>query len=124
MLASGVHDVLIVDDDRLVRESLAEVTVDLGCEARLAASGDDALAALREQATGLLVSDVDMPDISGFELVDRVHALGLHPPFILMSARANPTLADEARRMGAVDFFAKPVALGSYSHAVRGVFSL
>jgi CheY-like chemotaxis protein len=70
-----VHSVLIVDDDQLVRESLAEVTADLGCEPRCAGCGGEALTQLRRQSCGLLVSDVDMPDLSGFALVDRVHAL-------------------------------------------------
>src|SRR3954468_6343720 len=88
--------ILIADDDRLVRESLHDALADLGCDIAEAGNGTDAIAVLRRMQCDLLLSDVDMPDMTGFQLLswvcDSAHAgsgqLHRRPPVVLMSARA------------------------------------
>ncbi len=66
--------ILIADDDRRLRESLSEVFNDLGCTTRTAGSGGGAIEVLRQTRCDLLLSDVDMPDMTGFALLSWVSA--------------------------------------------------
>lgn len=114
------HPTLVVDDDRLVRESLCEVLDDLGCAATAAPGGMQAIRLLKEHSYDLMVSDVDMPDISGFELLRRLDAQHRRPAsVILMSARAEPELMQAAKAAGAATLMSKPVAMGEFTHLVR-----
>ena len=71
--------VLIVDDDELIRETLRELVEMIGCSARLAANGKEALAMMTEQRPCLIILDLLMPVMSGIEL--------------LTAMREDPTLA-------------------------------
>ena len=112
--ASGVmstRSILIADDDRALRESLSEAIADLGCATCTAGSGSEAIAALRARPFDLLLSDVDMPDMTGFQLLSWVHAHQPEPPVVLMSARADAGLLARARADGAITLLPKPVRI-------------
>jgi CheY-like chemotaxis protein len=121
--------VLIADDDRLLRESLSEVLSELGCTTRHVGSGGGAIEMLRQQPCDLLLSDVDMPDMSGFQLLSWVNehptfphggnAAGWHMPVVLMSARADDRLGRAARDAGAVVLLPKPVAIDRITSLVH-----
>ena len=64
--------ILIADDDRLVRESLHDLLADLGWTIEEAGNGTDAIAVLSRMRCDLLLSDVDMPDMTGFQLIQRI----------------------------------------------------
>lgn len=116
------RSILIADDDRLVRESLCEVFADLGCEPTAAANGGAAIVLLSRSHCDLLLSDVDMPDMTGFQLLDWVRA---HPPLTataLMSARADAHLAERARAEGAITLLAKPVPVTEITALVHSLF--
>jgi two-component system response regulator FlrC len=110
--------VLVVDDDAVLRESLCESVSDLGYRAAGVHAGLPALSYVRNHGADLVVSDVDMPDISGFELVARLRVLALPPPVVLMSARADQSLCDEAHRSGAMAMLAKPIPLQAFTGLV------
>jgi len=109
------HSVLVVDDDRLSRESLCEVLSERGWQVRDAARGLAALELLAGGSSDLIVSDVDMPDISGFELFSRMQQAHIRQPVVLISARANERLRAEALRIGAAALFDKPVAIAPFT---------
>ena len=111
--------VIVVDDDRLTRESLCDVLSDLGCQVRDAAGGLLAWDSIRQRPTDMVVSDVDMPDISGFELLARLQGASITSPVILMSARADDDLRRRAHEAGAADLFAKPVSIRSFTNLVH-----
>ena len=116
--------VIIADDDPLVRESLCEVIADLGCEPSAAANGGQAIAMLSRSPWGLLLSDVDMPDMSGFQLLDWVRAHPPATPTALMSARADADLASRARADGAIAMLAKPVPVTEITALVTSILHL
>jgi CheY-like chemotaxis protein len=111
--------ILIADDDRHLRESLHEVFADLGCTIEEAGNGYDAIAVLTRMHCDLLLSDVDMPDMTGFQLLSWVNdrsrlqppPLNHTPKVVLMSARADQRLGLEAQRSGAITLLAKPVTI-------------
>jgi CheY-like chemotaxis protein len=104
--------ILIADDDRLVRESLHDLLADLGWGIEEAGNGSDAIAVLKRMRCDLLLSDVDMPDMTGFELLSWVsHQTHLTSrlPVVLMSARADQQLTRAAQQAGAITLLSKPV---------------
>jgi CheY-like chemotaxis protein len=119
--------ILIADDDRLLRESLHEVLADLGCSIEQAGNGTDAMAVLRRMHCDLLLSDIDMPDMTGFQLLswvtdqERSHNPPLRPTpkVVLMSARADHQLELAAQRGGAVTLIQKPVELPALTSLVH-----
>jgi CheY-like chemotaxis protein len=113
--------VLVADDDRLLRESLCDYLSELGCMSRSAGNGGEAIEVMERSRFDLLMSDVDMPDMSGFQLMFWVQAH--HPmPTVLMSARADPAMRQAARHAGALDLLRKPVEIASISSLFHSLF--
>jgi len=71
-MVTGKPAILIVDDDRMIRESLAAALFDTGYTVRLAIEGASALAELRDFKPDVLVSDLNMPGMGGCELLSIV----------------------------------------------------
>jgi two-component system, NtrC family, response regulator AtoC len=105
---TALRRVLVVDDEENIRLMLATVLKREGYEATVAASAQDALAALEEKTFDVLLSDVRMPGMSGLELLDRVQQRFAHMVVILMSAYGNLDTTIEAIKRGAYDYLAKP----------------
>jgi CheY-like chemotaxis protein len=116
-----MRSVLIADDDPLVRESLGDCLGALGCRVATARGGREAITRLNADRIDILLSDVDMPDLTGFEILEWVRR---HPPvplaMILMSGRADGPLAAAARDAGAIDLLPKPVELGRMTALLAG----
>jgi CheY-like chemotaxis protein len=80
--------VLVVDDDALVLEVTAAMLNDLGCEAVTALCGDEALERIeRDQSIEILITDINMPEMDGYELVDRARAIRSGLKVIMLSGR-------------------------------------
>ncbi|TVR40117.1 MAG: response regulator [Planctomycetota bacterium] len=128
VLNTSMNTILVVDDDRLLRESLIELLDDLGCHSLDAANGDSALALFDLHACDLVISDVDMPDMSGFELLARLRLpqrqRAQTTPLIFLSARADDQLSRAAHAAGAVGLFPKPVPVAGFTSALRGLLNL
>ncbi len=113
-------NIVVVDDNQLSRESICELLGELGCRTRSADRGLRALAMLHDERCDLLVSDVDMPDISGFELLARVRReLMPGPPVLLLSARADEAMSVAARDADALALMAKPVQMGPFTSLIQ-----
>jgi excisionase family DNA binding protein len=102
--------VLIVDDDEQLREFI-RVNLEMdGYAVREAASAEEGLAALEEQAPDLVLLDVMMPQVDGFEMLRRMqeqHGLG-SVPVIMFSGKVDEETAGRAAREGAQAFIGKP----------------
>ena len=104
---------LVVDDDDLSREMLAEVLARDGHSVALAADGSEALRRLNagDAAFDLVISDVQMARTSGFELLAAINRAHPDTPVILVTAFADPRAAMDAVSRGAADYLTKPVDL-------------
>ncbi len=108
--ASAVPLVLIVDDDSKLREYVRVNLEAEGYAVREAGSADEGLAALEEQAPDLILLDVMMPRVDGWEMLRRVqerHGLGAIP-VIMFSGKVDERSAAEAASRGAHGFIGKP----------------
>ncbi len=104
--------VLVVDDERAVRESLRRALELEGYEVELAEDGDEALARLAADGQpDALVLDVLMPTIDGLEVCRRLRATGSSLPVLMLTARAEVENRVAGLDAGADDYLPKPFAL-------------
>lgn len=103
--AATIH---VIDDDESLRAALQSLLRSIGLVARGYASVADFLAAPLDDAPGCLVLDVRMPGTSGLDFQDRLDALGIALPAVLMSGHGDIPMSVRAMKAGAVDFLVKP----------------
>ena len=117
---SGIH-ILVVEDDEVIRELLADILALEGAEVTTACSGNEAAALLRGVRPQLIVCDVMMPDGDGHELLRSVQADPMlnGVPFIFLTARSEPGDHRQSMNMGADDYLVKPVLRQDLVDAVR-----
>lgn len=112
-------DILLIDDEKSIRETLAAFLTDLGHDVRTAFTGEDGLWALDERPADLVLTDVKMPGISGLEVLQRVRESWPGSEVVLITGYAAVEDAVEALRRGAYDFLLKPVRLAHLEAVVR-----
>ncbi|MBA3685711.1 MAG: response regulator [Planctomycetes bacterium] len=114
--------ILVADDDTLLRESLCDLLGGMGVDTRQAGNGGGAIEILSHHAFDLVLSDVDMPDMTGFALLAWIQA---HRPVpsVLMSARADRQLDVAALQAGALALLPKPVSADRLTRLVRQVLA-
>jgi DNA-binding response OmpR family regulator len=110
--------VLVVDDEREVRQLLQEYLSIRGYQVVVAASGRQALDAVRSQKPNLVLLDVAMPDLDGIEALRQIVAVDPPVPVIMITANADITLTSRLLAMGAVDYIPKPFDLDYLEQAV------
>jgi CheY-like chemotaxis protein len=116
--------ILLVDDEEIVRILLTEYLDDLDTEVDVfeADNGRSAIEAIRlHGAPDVIISDIMMPDMDGFALLDRMKSdpttTGI--PFMVITADDQPETRERAFRMGASDFVLKPLAQDSFVARVQ-----
>ncbi len=100
--------ILVVDDERSMREFLGIMLTRDGYDVVVAENGTQAMAALRQRPFDLLISDIRMPDCSGIEVLRDAKGVQADLPGILMTAFSSTQTAIEALRTGALDYISKP----------------
>lgn len=106
------QQVLVVDDNRVLADNLAEILTDEGHVAHTAYSGEEALAAAADDCFDLVLSDIRMPGMGGVELITRLHERDPHATYLLMTAYAADRMLDSIHRIGiAGAVLAKPLVI-------------
>jgi two-component system, NtrC family, response regulator GlrR len=103
--------ILIVDDEAEVLELLKEIVEGLGYTVSAANNGAQALAALSAIQPDAILTDLNMPHLSGGELLDRVKARWPELPVIVAAAAADPADVADALARGAFAYLSKPFDL-------------
>ena len=101
--------VLVVDDDASVRRSLARLLKAFGFCTETFASASAFLARHAFEGTGCLILDVRMPELSGFDLFERLKAAGSDLPVIFITGHGDVSMMARAIEAGAADFLLKPL---------------
>ncbi|QJI27934.1 sigma-54-dependent Fis family transcriptional regulator [Pseudomonas sp. ADAK18] len=100
--------VLLVEDDRALREALADTLLLAGHDYRAVGSAEEALEAVGQESFSLVVSDVNMPGMDGHQLLGLLRARQPQLPVLLMTAHGAVERAVDAMRQGAADYLVKP----------------
>ena len=111
--------VIVVDDDPYVLESVSMLLTVSGFEVRPFSNGFDALDELRRSPPDVVLTDVNMPHITGIELLEKIHENDREIPVILMTAYAELEMAVSAIKKGAFDFIIKPFKPPYLIHSVE-----
>lgn len=112
--------VLVVDDDRLIREMTRDALVQEGFRVATAASGREALSRLGDEGPfDLVVTDLSMREMDGLELLERVKRASPRTEVIVLTGYASLESALQAMRLGAADYLRKPVSAPEVTYGVR-----
>ena len=109
---------MVVDDDESTRDLMSLTLGKRGMSVELAESGAVALTKLQETSFDAVITDLEMPGMTGVELAHRV-AEGPNVPVIVVTGRADLDRAIEAIRAGVADFLTKPVAADVLAIAIE-----
>ena len=113
------HKILVVDDEQLIRWSLEQNLKKQGYEVMTAGSGEDALRLLREEAPDLMLLDIQLPGISGMEVLEKVKEMEEEIIVIMVTALGVLETAVKAMRIGAYDYINKPFNLDELAIVIR-----
>jgi DNA-binding NarL/FixJ family response regulator len=112
-MPSGARRIVCIEDDRETAELIAEELTDRGgFEIVLAYDGQEGLAAILREQPDLVLSDISMPALSGFEVLEKLSAMAprfAQIPFIFLTALADRDNELRGRQLGADDYVVKPV---------------
>ncbi len=114
----SLPEVLIVDDDQLIRAMVRDALGDVPCVVREADSGDAALAAIAERKPAVVLLDLVMPGKSGLEVLKLLQGTG--PRVLVLSALDTEALVQQALKLGAHGFLGKPIHPLDVQNVVRG----
>ena len=110
MTALTIPSILITDDDLSFRDTIRQMLEPYGYRLSLAADGEEALRILQNDDVHLLLLDMHMPKLSGIETVLHARRFKAPLPWILMSARVDDDLLEQARRADAFTVLNKPTS--------------
>jgi EAL domain-containing protein (putative c-di-GMP-specific phosphodiesterase class I) len=106
--AAGKRSVLVVDDDESVARSLKRVLMSGGYDVTVATNGTSAVQTVMSRPFDVILTDIQMPGMSGVELLSVVRAYDLDVPVILMTGAPTVETAMEAISLGALQYLPKP----------------
>lgn len=99
---------LIVDDEDGIREIIQDLASEVTPNVRTAANGKEALEIVKQGGIDAIISDLNMPVMTGIELLTSVRQLGFETPFVVLTGFGDSQTMAEALRLGATDFIDKP----------------
>lgn len=120
--ADGTHArLVVVEDDESIRELLAAGLRFAHYDVRAVADGADALTVLAERTADLVVLDVNLPDVDGFEVCRRLRAAGDDVPIIFLTARRETDDLRAGFAGGGDDYLTKPFSLDELTFRIEAV---
>jgi CheY-like chemotaxis protein len=113
--------IVIIDDEVVVAETLAEAVRDQGHTVAVGRSGPEALALLAEKTPDAVFLDLVMPGLSGVELLREIRRGNPELPVVVVTGWAKAQELDEVRRIGVTDIVEKPWALKYVDEALKNI---
>jgi DNA-binding NtrC family response regulator len=109
-MAATKPTILVIDDDSEIRYSLTRVLSSRNYAVTVAASGEEAIAAVKQAAPDVIFLDIRMGGIGGIETLQHIRSINPRQLVILMTAFGTAQTAIEAMKYGAFDYIMKPFA--------------
>ena len=110
LIRSGAK-ILVVDDDKQLVDLFVEYLTRVGYTVRSAFNGKEAFELFKNDNFQLVVTDIEMPEIDGMTLIDKIKSLDKHAVVIVITGYGTIERAVEAIKKGAYDFLSKPLNL-------------
>jgi two-component system nitrogen regulation response regulator NtrX len=107
-MISPIGNLLIVDDDIDILEILGGILLKSAITVQTASGGTEALALIKLHCIDAIITDINMPDMSGLELLFHLREMNLEVPVVFLSGYPDQEKYCEAIRLGATDFLEKP----------------
>ena len=116
-----MSDILIVDDERDIRELIADILQDEGFSTRLAGNSEDCMREVAAEQPGLLILDIWLKDsdMDGIDILKKVKSEYPHVPVVIISGHGNIEIAVAAIKQGAYDFIEKPFNIDQLLVVIR-----
>ena len=116
-----MSDILIVDDERDIRELISDILEDEGFVTRLAGNSDDAIAAINAEPPALMILDIWLKDsrMDGIDILKTVKRDNPDVPVVIISGHGNIEIAVAAIKQGAYDFIEKPFNIDQLMVVIR-----
>ena len=103
--------ILIIDDERSIRNSLKEILADEGYDVDVAENGAQGCAMVEKEKYSVIFCDIKMPEMDGMEVLDRLAEMGVDSAVVMISGHGDINTAVECIKKGAFDFIQKPLDL-------------
>ena len=114
-------NILVVDDDKVLNQTVCTYLNDCGFLAKGVLSASEAYDEMYNTLYDLIVSDIMMPGVDGFEFAETVRKVNRHIPILFMSAKDDLTSKQKGFRLGIDDYMVKPVELAELEMRVRAL---
>jgi diguanylate cyclase (GGDEF)-like protein/PAS domain S-box-containing protein len=119
--ANGQFNILVVDDDPAIVDSILRVLATAGLKARSAASGGTAIAELQENHYHLVLLDLNMPDLDGADVLDFINRQDIDSQVVVISGETEINKAISILKEGAKDYIRKPFSADELLFSVNNV---
>ncbi len=116
--------ILVVDDEDIIRESISYILGKEGYAVETAENGAIAYEKVQKDHYDLVISDIEMPEMKGIDLLEKIVRLNLHTSVIMITAYGSLETAIRALRAGAGDYLLKPLDFDELSVKVSRIFQL
>ena len=103
--------ILIIDDERSIRNSLKEILLDEGYDVDVAENGVEGCAMVEKEKYDVIFCDIKMPEMDGMEALDRFTQMGIDSAIVMISGHGDIDTAVDCIKKGAFDFIQKPLDL-------------
>ncbi len=114
-------EILVVDDERNIRDTLEGILLDEGYNVQKAETGREAMRKLKEHLPDLVLLDIWLPEIDGLEVLQKTLKKNPETRIVMMSGHASIDTAVKATRIGAKAFIEKPISMDEFLETVHAV---
>jgi DNA-binding NtrC family response regulator len=106
-----VLNILIVDDEKIIQQTLSGFIREFGHQSHSAYDGITAMQMIADQAFDLALIDVRMPGIDGLALLEKIRKKTPSLKVVMITGHGDPAMSEKAKSLGAHDFITKPIRL-------------
>lgn len=117
----SLESILVVDDDLSLCQILSDELSDVGYKTKFLTGGKEAIEYLKENPVDLLLLDLNMPGVDGFDVLQELSKWEKKPKIIVLTAYADVKSAIESAKLGANDFLSKPYDFDELLITIRKV---
>lgn len=113
--------IVIIDDEKVIRENLSEYLTEFGFKTILAENGLEGVQKVIDKKPDLIICDIDMPGLNGYEVYGQIQQLPelSITPFIFLTAKSSANELRQGMQLGADDYITKPFKLSDILHSVN-----